>query len=300
LEKINNFICCLLFIIVALQHSKAQNVGIGTASPQAKLEVKEAVKSRIKISSNSYSDTSQLIFSNRISNAFGTDIILSINQEQGLRILSKSDVVQNTYDSIMQLTPQGLVGINTTNPQERLDVRGNMNITGGIKVNGVAGTNGQVLTADAGGNLQWKQQSFANTERFRVTGYGSVALPIAYDFSPNFNWVVYNLSSNIIIDFSNKTITFNKAGLYSLEFSIQGEVSTTTNDGLLGFLSINGVKEYVNYEPPVKLLGVSTAAVLKFTTDRYMSAGTVLKIVVTNYSLMTLGFSLLSGYLIAE
>jgi hypothetical protein len=292
-----NFICCLLFIIVALQHSKAQNVGIGTASPQAKLEVKEAVKSRIKISSNSYSDTSQLILSNRISNAFGTDIILSSNQEQGLRILSKSDLAQNTYDSIMQLTPQGLVGINTTNPQERLDVRGNMNITGGIKVNGVAGTNRQVLTADAGGNLQWAQQSFANTERFRLTGYGSVASP-GFIVFPNFDRIAYNYSSNIIINLSNQTIIFNKAGLYHLEFSGTGYTNTITNDGLLGYLLINGFQEYVNYEPPTKLLGTASSAVLKFITDRYMPSGTVLKIGIL--SSMELRDSFLSGYLIAE
>jgi hypothetical protein len=297
-----NFTCCLLFVIIAaLQHSDAQNVGIGTTNPQAKLEVKQPGISKIKISSTDYKDTAQLILSNRISSTTGTDMILSGNREEGLRILSKSDLAQNTYDSIMQLTPQGFVGINNTNPRERLDIRGNMNITGGIKINGIAGTNGQALTADAGGNLQWAQQSFANTERFRITGNGGVdiGLPGHTFYYPDFTRIVYNYSSNIIIDLSNETITFNKAGLYRLEFNLNGEAGSSTNDGILGYLSINGVLEYVNYEPPAKLLGTSSAAVLKFTTDRYMPAGTIFKIIVTTSS-MTLRDSLLSGYLIAE
>lgn len=47
------------------------------------------------------------------------------------------------------------VGINTTTPAERLDVNGNINITGTIKANGVDGTANQILMKDGTGTLIW-------------------------------------------------------------------------------------------------------------------------------------------------
>lgn len=46
------------------------------------------------------------------------------------------------------------VGIGKSNPTEKLDVNGNVNISGTIKANGTAGTNGQVL-ASTGTGLSW-------------------------------------------------------------------------------------------------------------------------------------------------
>ena len=47
------------------------------------------------------------------------------------------------------------VGINTTTPVERLDVNGNINVTGTIKANGVDGSANQVLMKDGSGTLIW-------------------------------------------------------------------------------------------------------------------------------------------------
>ncbi len=49
------------------------------------------------------------------------------------------------------------VGVGTTTPAEKLDVAGNINVTGTIKVNGVDGTPGQVLMKNSSGNLAWGQ-----------------------------------------------------------------------------------------------------------------------------------------------
>ncbi len=46
------------------------------------------------------------------------------------------------------------VGIGVANPSEKLDIKGNVNLTGTIKANGIAGTNGQVLTS-TGTGLSW-------------------------------------------------------------------------------------------------------------------------------------------------
>ncbi|MFT3822382.1 MAG: hypothetical protein QM731_00630 [Chitinophagaceae bacterium] len=51
------------------------------------------------------------------------------------------------------------VGIGTTNPTEKLDVSGNINLTGTIKTNGQQGTEGQVLTTQADGKLAWSNNT---------------------------------------------------------------------------------------------------------------------------------------------
>jgi hypothetical protein len=48
------------------------------------------------------------------------------------------------------------VGIGNPAPAERLDVNGNINVTGTIKANGVAGAQNQVLTTNASGGLAWE------------------------------------------------------------------------------------------------------------------------------------------------
>ncbi len=47
------------------------------------------------------------------------------------------------------------VGINKTNPQQSLDVNGNVNIDGKIYMNGVSGTTGQVLQTTSSGSTAW-------------------------------------------------------------------------------------------------------------------------------------------------
>ncbi len=117
-------IISLLSILIFTTNVLAQNVGIGTLTPSANLEIKKAQKSVVKISSNGFTDTTQLIFNNRTSANFGTTMQISSNQEQGLRISSSSDLPSNTKDTIMQITPQGNVGIGSADPLGRLDVIG--------------------------------------------------------------------------------------------------------------------------------------------------------------------------------
>ena len=48
------------------------------------------------------------------------------------------------------------VGINKTNPGYRLDVGGDINLTGGLYVSGQSGSSGQVLKSDGAGGLSWQ------------------------------------------------------------------------------------------------------------------------------------------------
>jgi phage baseplate assembly protein gpV len=47
------------------------------------------------------------------------------------------------------------VGIGVPVPTEKLDVKGNINLTGTIKANGADGAAGQVLMKNSSGNLAW-------------------------------------------------------------------------------------------------------------------------------------------------
>jgi hypothetical protein len=62
------------------------------------------------------------------------------------------------------------VGVGTTNPAERLDVNGNINVTGTIKANGVDGAPNQILMKNNSGNLAWgNMKEFPNTATFNDT-----------------------------------------------------------------------------------------------------------------------------------
>lgn len=56
---------------------------------------------------------------------------------------------------IMQISIAQNVGVGVPIPTEKLDVNGNVNLTGTIKVNGVAGQNGQALITNNSGNMIW-------------------------------------------------------------------------------------------------------------------------------------------------
>jgi hypothetical protein len=70
------------------------------------------------------------------------------------------------------------VGIGVPAPAEKLDVAGNINLTGTIKVNGIAGTASQVLMKDALGNMAWADlNSYKNFVSFTATGAGTWIVP---------------------------------------------------------------------------------------------------------------------------
>lgn len=70
------------------------------------------------------------------------------------------------------------VGIGTTNPGERLDVNGNINVTGTIKTNGTDGTAGQILMKNSSGSLVWGDMSeFKNQAVFITSTSGNWTIP---------------------------------------------------------------------------------------------------------------------------
>jgi hypothetical protein len=72
------------------------------------------------------------------------------------------------------------VGIGTTNPSQKLDVAGNINLTGTIMANGTSGSNGQVLTS-TGSGLSWSTagsgMGYRKAIAFYTAGAGTWTVP---------------------------------------------------------------------------------------------------------------------------
>lgn len=70
------------------------------------------------------------------------------------------------------------VGIGNSNPSEKLDVNGSINVTGTIKVNGTDGIANQVLMKNSTGNLVWGDiTEFKNMITFTTTGSSNWTIP---------------------------------------------------------------------------------------------------------------------------
>ena len=73
-------------------------------------------------------------------------------------------------NTMQHLTAQN-VGIGTLTPGEKLDVNGNVNVQGNVKVNGVSGTDGQVLMTNNTGATVWSDLcDFKNIASFTQNG----------------------------------------------------------------------------------------------------------------------------------
>lgn len=86
-------------------------------------------------------------------------------------------------------------GIGTATPTEKLDVNGNINITGVIKTNGADGAPGQVLTRATGNSLQWASlttgTAVENFQVFTATTAGAVqtfTVPAGVNFITTEAW----------------------------------------------------------------------------------------------------------------
>ncbi len=109
------------------------------------------------------------------------------------------DVILGTNNSeVMRLSSTGRVGVKTTTPTFDLDVNGNANFTGPVRVTGYTlpimdGMNGQVIKTDGSGNLSWSSLAA-----------GTVSLVDLY--MPN---SVFNVSGGPVTSTGTFNVTFD-------------------------------------------------------------------------------------------
>jgi hypothetical protein len=310
MKKISTLVSILFFATSVF----AQNVGVGTTSPSSNFEVKKAIKSTIKVSTTDYVDTSQLIFSNK-SGIIGTDMLISSNRESGLRFSSKSDIGSQTKDTIMQITPQGNVGIRTATPAYPLDVKGDINTTGLMHLNGDAGLAGQVLTSNGISSAPtWEKTAFSNNTRFSF-GFNSFG-PNRSSDSVRYNATRYNTNSaDVFINASQSRITIAKTGLYHFEIGYYVEVAGFTpaydNIFIIWDLVMNTTSYGLTANFRLSNFGTTPTTQFfggnRFSIDLYCTAGSNIKLVRSfnpgvggAAGASTFSFGDLTGYLISE
>ena len=129
---------------------------------------------------------------------------------------------------------QNRVGINTNSPLELLDVNGHTNLRGALKINGNAGTTGQVLVSQGnntppvwmnnvvdGGGRFWLTfpNNTHNSGRFGFNISGSTTQEDSLDFtSVKIYGTDFTLST---AGEENNYITVNRSGLYHFEGTIR-------------------------------------------------------------------------------
>jgi len=98
---------------------------------------------------------------------------------------------------------------------------GPVNVDGTLKINGSAGTAGQVLTSNGVSDPTWQNSAFANNTRFAFFISRSASGPSGYAL---IGATQYNLNtSNVTINANN--ISINKTGLYHFTINMNSNIS---------------------------------------------------------------------------
>jgi hypothetical protein len=257
----------ILFLVIITSNSQAQNVGIGTTTPEKPLTIKT---NGMGVSQESNDGTAKIGFYTATNTAY-------------IQTHSSTDLNFSTNNGTPQMTLQkttGNVGIGTTTPAAKLDVNGrlqtseganlggdvdilgdlqtqgsvstdaslfvsddatingnvvvseNATINGTVKIAGGSPGVGKVLTSDAAGNANWQNSAYGNMERFQYKLVNQEGLDDA-NFTELYNFGTGYGNATGGDDFG-MTVYMPSDGLYHFDVNVYA----TFNGGTAGQESI--------------------------------------------------------------
>ncbi|MGG9971371.1 hypothetical protein ACQ33O_06225 [Ferruginibacter sp. SUN002] len=276
----------LLCIIILSNHlGNAQNVGIGNPNPLYKLQVHDT-SSNITFMNITNKSTGINASDGLLVGINGTSAIVG-NLENGNLRLATNNFTRMVIDSV------GNVGIGpyslaSTFPDYKLDVAGDINTTGLIRLNGSPGTAGQVLASNGNSDPTWVNSAFAGNTRFAVelNQFSPATTSTTTGGVFSISEIRYNLNTtNVTTTVGANSITINKTGLYHFEvdfttqFYYNVSVTPTAPPELTSYLAINytgAFNHYLAYGTPMWKSKTTTNATYyyngKMEMDVYIEA----------------------------
>lgn len=213
----------LILFLVATQASLAQNVGIGTTAPLGQLQInhRSSLQPGIRLVDSTTSYSGHIYLQNVNSSK------MMILQGYSASNYSTGQFFDIRSDSmyVASFRGNGFVGIRNPGPAYPLDVSGDINTTGAIRLNGNAGTAGQVLTSSGAGDPIWQNAALTNNVRFAVNINHTITT--GHSLAPF--TTIYNLATADVTIGSN-IITVDRAGLY--HFDIYFRAGFSDDDGV--------------------------------------------------------------------
>jgi len=266
------------------------NVGIGTTNPAEKLDINLGYNQKVSISGDTAGtpifeiyDTGApgdaFVFTNGGLVGIGTtapaeklDINLGYNQKVSISGDTAGTPLFEVYDTgapgdAFVFTNGGLVGIGTTAPGYKLDVVGDINLTGTILDSGATGPDGYVLSSTSGTGIAWIDSSDLGSSNTYTAGVG-ISLSATNVFSHLDLAAISNSdnSNGVVI----QDITFDTSGLGHvdtvatvdldtryLQIGSTGSFITTLDEGYAIDITGSGVGRTISFDS-TEIIGATT------------------------------------------
>jgi C1q domain len=212
---------CLVILSLALLQTSAQNVGIGITTPASKLTIAHTsslTDPTLGLVDLSSTGGARISFSNSGGNNgwFITGIVDNGTPANSFLKFSYN----NDMSPTLTIRGNGNTGINQSAPAFPLDVTGDINLTGRLRINGAAGTVGQILISNGVSPPTW--QTIAIGFSAKLNGSVSLSSGMASNLT-TFNEIFDNGGDNF--NPATGQFTAPSSGLY--QFHVQANFSAT-------------------------------------------------------------------------